>query len=125
MIQNSLPSCRSVSSLHNLHNLHLENRAHSMPSVTRDDNKDEHSSQSEVRLPAEDEIQLGPIQVETDKKSEDLELDKTILQILGEDPKKGNLQGDNIHQALANRCIVIIKKGFSQEVRKDLLQTYP
>ena len=96
-----------------------------MPSATRDDNKDGHGSKSEVRLPAEDEIEPDPSQVEKDKKSEDPELDETMLQILGEDPKKGNLQGDNIHQALANRWIDIIKKGLLQEVRKDLLQKYP
>ena len=113
-----------------LHNQPLKNQADSLSLVTRDVNTNEHSSQSEVRLPADNQKQPNSSQVETivvesEKISEDPQLDETMLQILGEDPNKDKLQSDNIHRSLANRWIDIIKKGLTQEVRRELLQKYP
>lgn len=56
---------------------------------------------------------------------EDPPLDEEILQILGDDPNKNMLEGDNIHQALSGRWTDIIKQGLSAEIRKELMQKYP
>lgn len=83
-----------------------------MAHVTREDAEDGRGSHSEAWLPAENEKLPDLSHVQTDKKSEDLEPDKTMLRISGEDPNTGNLQNVNIHQAVANSWIKIINEIF-------------
>lgn len=48
-----------------------------------------------------------------------------MVQILGKDSNRSNLQGDDFHQALVDRWMEIRKKGLSQGVRKNLLRIHP
>lgn len=58
------------------------------------------------------------------KEGENTELDKDILEVLGDDPSSSTQYGEEIHKELATRLQHITTTGLTKEARKELQQKY-
>ncbi|XP_028164008.1 uncharacterized protein LOC114355385 isoform X2 [Ostrinia furnacalis] len=75
--------------------------------------------------PESDLVNLEHISGETaNKECENTQLDKDILEVLGDDPSTTVQYGEEIHKELATRLQHITASGLTKETRKELQQKY-
>lgn len=83
----------------------------------------------ERQNPPKEVNKIDQPQIEISNKEDILEIsteiDKDILEMLGDDPTKGKYEGEKIHESLADRWINLLRCGLTRDARNDLLKKYP
>lgn len=54
----------------------------------------------------------------------EMEIDETILSLLGDAPKPETLMGKNIHEAISSRWLEVLSKGLDKDTKEKMQKTY-